>query len=330
MLIGSLFSGIGGLELGLERALGWGVAWQVESDRFCRDVLARHWPEAQRFEDVKSVSSTQLRRVDLICGGFPCQDVSGAGLGRGLRPGTRSGLWFEFARIVGELMPRWVVVENVASGASRWLCQVRADLHALEYRSRAFRLSAADVGASHLRRRIFVVGHADSDRCETTSLEPARRPGKEQPDEKRCRLLLADADSEAVRERTERKPERRTRGVREPESAVAVDLGQALADGDGFGLKARSSGGPHDRGALRRHADGRHDFPPRRGDVAGWDLWDGPQPGICRVPHGISTGVDGDEIEANDVARLRALGNAVVPACAEVIGRLIAAEESKR
>lgn len=156
-MIGSLFSGIGGLELGLEWAGLGPVSFQVEIDPFCRRVLAKHWPDATRHEDVKTVGANNLPRVDLICGGFPCQDVSSAGAGAGLKHGTRSGLWYEYLRIVSELRPARVVVENVASGAKRWLCEVRGNLHAIGYRTRAFALSAADVGAPHLRKRIFVV-----------------------------------------------------------------------------------------------------------------------------------------------------------------------------
>lgn len=159
MTIGSLFSGIGGLELGLEWA-GFGpVVWQVEQSEFCRGVLARHWPGADRsVTDVRAARS--LSAVDLICGGFPCQDVSSAGAGAGL-DGRRSGLWYEFRRVVGELRPGAVVVENVASGKSRWLCEVRSDLHALGYRTRALLLHAADVGAPHRRARIFVLALAN-------------------------------------------------------------------------------------------------------------------------------------------------------------------------
>lgn len=116
MTIGSLFAGIGGLELGLERAGLGPVVWQVEIDPYCRSVLARHWPNAVRYPDVQRVGSANLSPVDIICGGFPCQDVSGAGKGAGLAVGTRSGLWYEYRRIVAELAPRVVVAENVASG----------------------------------------------------------------------------------------------------------------------------------------------------------------------------------------------------------------------
>jgi DNA (cytosine-5)-methyltransferase 1 len=102
--VGSLFAGIGGFDLGFERA-GMRVSWQVEQDAYCRAVLARHFPDAARYEDVREVGIDNLDPVDLICGGFPCQDLSSAGRGAGI-DGARSGLWSEFARIVRELRPR--------------------------------------------------------------------------------------------------------------------------------------------------------------------------------------------------------------------------------
>ncbi len=126
--MGSLFSGVGGLELGLEQAGVGEIEWQVEIDAWCRAVLARRWPHANRsVVDVCKAGRATLPSVDLICGGFPCQDVSSAGLGEGLE-GARSGLWYEYRRIVTELRPRCVVVENVASGKGRWLCEVLGDL----------------------------------------------------------------------------------------------------------------------------------------------------------------------------------------------------------
>ena len=148
LTIGSLFSGIGGLELGLEWAGLGPVVWQVEKDPFCRLVLAKHYPEAKRFDDVCTVGANELARVALICGGFPCQDVSSAGLGAGLT-GERSGLWREFARIVAELRPGWVVVENVTSGAGRWLDTVVGELERLGYACLPLPIAASDVGAPH-------------------------------------------------------------------------------------------------------------------------------------------------------------------------------------
>lgn len=159
LTIGSLFSGIGGLELGLERAGLGPVLWQCEIDPFCRRVLSRHWPNVERLEDVHSAGASVLEPVDLICGGFPCQDVSSAGKGKGLA-GKRSGLWREFARVAGELKPRWVVVENVASGATRWVDAVSGELEQLGYEVLPLPVSAFDVGAPHMRRRVFLVAHA--------------------------------------------------------------------------------------------------------------------------------------------------------------------------
>jgi DNA (cytosine-5)-methyltransferase 1 len=156
--IGSLFSGIGGLELGLERAGLGQVVWQIEIDPARRRVLEKHWPAAKRYEDVRQ--KYELEKVDILCGGFPCQDVSDASRGRGGGiAGERSGLWKEYARVVEQIKPQWVIVENVAGAAARkWLPTVRRDLHMLGYRTRALRVDARDVGASHARPRIFVIG----------------------------------------------------------------------------------------------------------------------------------------------------------------------------
>lgn len=158
MTIGSLFSGIGGLELGLEAAGLGPVLWQVEIDPYCRSVLAQHWPDARRYEDVREVQ--KVERVEIVCGGFPCQDLSSAhssGVRTGLA-GAKSGLWVEFYRILRSSRPRCVVVENVASGANGWVDHVRNDLEQLGYESLPIPLSGADVGAPHIRPRVFVVG----------------------------------------------------------------------------------------------------------------------------------------------------------------------------
>lgn len=125
MRVGSLFSGIGGFDLAFERA-GCEIAWQVEIDDKAGAVLQKHWPNGKRLSDVKEVGKANLEPVDIITGGFPCQDLSVAGKRKGLA-GERSGLWFEFHRIVSELTPRWVVIENVPgllSGCGCFSCQV--------------------------------------------------------------------------------------------------------------------------------------------------------------------------------------------------------------
>ena len=176
MSIVSLFSGAGGLELGLERA-GFGETLaQVEIDPYCRRVLRRHWPGAMLLEDVRAAGAHNLPRARTLCGGFPCTDVSVAGERAGLE-GEESGLWREFHRIAGELRPPRIVVENVSSGARNWLPHVRRDLHLLGYRTRALLLSAFECGAPHHRRRVFVLA-ADPDRVPIRDIEqwgPGRR-----------------------------------------------------------------------------------------------------------------------------------------------------------
>ena len=163
--VGSLFSGIGGLELGLERAIpGSKTVWQVEQDPYARAVLAKHWPEARRYEDVRQVGAHNLEPVDICIGGFPCQDISKAGKREGIT-GSRSGLWTEYARIIRELRPRFVVVENVAALLNGGLDRVLGDLASLGYDAVWDCIPAAAVGAHHRRDRIFVVAYAEGLRC---------------------------------------------------------------------------------------------------------------------------------------------------------------------
>src|SRR6266699_2059797 len=126
LTVGSLFSGIGGFDLGLERA-GMEIRWQVEIDSFCQQVLAKHWPNVKRYDDVRTVGAHNLERVDVLCGGFPCQDVSCAGPRTGI-DGVRSGLWSEMVRVVRELRPRYVFMENTHGLLERGFGRVLGDL----------------------------------------------------------------------------------------------------------------------------------------------------------------------------------------------------------
>jgi len=166
MRFGSLFSGIGGLDLGLERA-GMECAWQVENDEYCQRVLAKHWPEVVRWGDIREFPPNadpaliEGLRVDAIVGGFPCQDISYAGAGAGLS-GERSGLFFEALRVVRLLRPRIVLLENVAALLTRGLDRVHGELATLGYRTESHCIPAAAVGAPHIRDRVFVIGCSDA------------------------------------------------------------------------------------------------------------------------------------------------------------------------
>jgi DNA (cytosine-5)-methyltransferase 1 len=162
MRVLDLFSGIGGFSLGLRRAGMTTVAF-CEINPFCRRVLATHWPEVPAFHDIRSLSADKLAGagigVDLIAGGFPCQDISVAGEGAGLA-GGRSRLWWEYARLIDEIRPRWAIIENVAALRSRGLDVVLGSLACLGYDAEWHVISAAAVGAPHLRERVWIVAHA--------------------------------------------------------------------------------------------------------------------------------------------------------------------------
>lgn len=162
MKIGSLFSGIEGIGLGLERAGVGTLAWACEKDEVARRVLQSHWPGLRIYDDVRKIDR-RTQPVDLICAGFPCQDLSAAGRQAGIH-GPKSGLWFEVLRVVRELKPSWVVVENVGHTWRQWVPVVRGGLFELGFASVPLQLSAAEVGAQHLRKRVFVVAHADNER----------------------------------------------------------------------------------------------------------------------------------------------------------------------
>lgn len=260
LTIGSLFSGIGGLDEGLERSGLGRVVFQCEIDPFCRRVLRKHWPDATIYEDVRSVGHGAAR-VDVLCGGFPCQDVSLAGKRAGLA-GARSGLWAEYARVVEELAPKIVVIENVLGLRTSGLPRVLADLAALGFDAEWSCLSAGELGAPHLRRRLFIVAtHPDriDVRGEPGWLERACRAGAAQPND----------DGEA----------------------------RASADADGMRKPQPQGRKPHQWGRAR---DG------------GW--W----PPVSPV-----RGVDDGIPNRSHGRRLKALGNAVVPQCAELVGTAI-------
>jgi DNA (cytosine-5)-methyltransferase 1 len=161
-----LFSGIGGFSLGLERAGMRTVAF-CEIEPYARAVLRKHWPDVPCYDDVRTLSGARLGAdgivPDVICGGFPCQDISIAGKGAGIG-GTRSGLWSEYARIIGEFRPKFVIVENVAALLGRGLADVLGDLAALGYAAEWHCIPASAVGAPHRRDRIWIVAYPESGR----------------------------------------------------------------------------------------------------------------------------------------------------------------------
>jgi DNA (cytosine-5)-methyltransferase 1 len=161
---GSLFSGIGGFDLGFERA-GIETLWQVEKDDYCRAVLCKHWPHVKKYTDIKLIDFRALERVDIVSGGFPCQDVSLAGKRKGLE-GDDSGLWFQMWEAICVLQPMFVVVENVAGLLSLGIGRVLGDLARIGYDCEWDCLPAFAFGAEHERRRIFIIAYPHKTRSQ--------------------------------------------------------------------------------------------------------------------------------------------------------------------
>ena len=157
---GSLFSGIGGFDLGFQWA-NIKMLWDVEIEPYCQKVLRKNFPDTEIFSDVREVGKHNLKPVDIISGGFPCQDISVAGKQAGIT-GTRSGLWSEFHRIIGELLPRFAVIENVPNLARLGLDRVLTNLASIGYDAEWQCISANDIGAPHLRKRIWIVAYPES------------------------------------------------------------------------------------------------------------------------------------------------------------------------
>jgi DNA (cytosine-5)-methyltransferase 1 len=159
LTFGSLFAGIGGFDLGFERA-GMECVWQCEIDNHARAVLQKQFG-VKIYDDVRTITAGNTETVDLICGGFPCQDVSVAGKRKGLA-GERSGLWFEFARIIDELEPAWVVIENVtgllSSNRGRDFAVIIQWLAERGYGVAWRVLDSQYFGVAQRRRRVFIVG----------------------------------------------------------------------------------------------------------------------------------------------------------------------------
>ena len=278
MKMGSLFSGIGGLELGLERAIpGLQTVWQVEKEPFCRSILERHWPNTKRYNDVRTIGAHNLEPVDVICAGFPCQSISVAGLKRGLEDEQKSGLWWQVHRIVSEFQSIGrqpiLVLENVANIIRVGGPDVVGSLTAIGYDIEWTIISAAQCGAPHLRRRWFGVAYPMSSRLQKQSI-----------------------DTIQTHRQTQSMLEHSSRG-----NASTNTNGQRIQE---HSIWSESVG------TARQSECGSSQTPRTRQNY--WERFP-TQSSVCRRDDGIPNRVD----------RIKALGNAVVPQCAEWVGQQI-------
>lgn len=157
MEVGSLFSGIGGIEIGFEKA-GFKTKWFIEQDEYCRRIINKAWPGKKIYEDVTTVNFKQVPKVDILTGGFPCQDISVAGKGVGIS-GERSGLWKYYLQAIRDLRPKYAVIENVSALAKRGLNIVLRDLAEAGYDAEWHCFTASQFGAPHKRERLFIIAY---------------------------------------------------------------------------------------------------------------------------------------------------------------------------
>lgn len=159
MTVLDLCSGIGGFSLGLERTGGFKTVAFCEIDPYCQKVLAKHWPGVPIHDDVRTMPKIES---DVISAGFPCQDISNAGQKAGIS-GARSGLWGRVAELVGDIRPKYVLLENVAALLNRGIDRVLGDLAEVGYDAEWHCIPASAVGAPHLRDRIWIVAYPQRD-----------------------------------------------------------------------------------------------------------------------------------------------------------------------
>jgi len=162
LTVGSLFSGIGGFDIGFEK-VGMKIIWQCENDEYASKVLKKHWPDVPNLGDIKEVDWNEVEKPDIICGGFPCQDISIAGKGKGIH-GSRSGLWWEMLKTISILRPRYAVMENVPMLTHRGLAEVVGSLSEIGYDAEWNIVSARYVGANHRRDRLFIIAYPTGSR----------------------------------------------------------------------------------------------------------------------------------------------------------------------
>ena len=350
LTVGSLFSGIGGIDLGLERTGHFRTIWFSEIDKYANRVLAKHWPDVPNLGNVKEINFEQVERPDVIVGGYPCQPFSVAGK-RGGEEDPRH-LWPECLRALRILRPRYALFENVRGHLSLGFDRVLSDLASIGFNAEWQIISAASIGAPHRRDRLFIVAYPDSSNapdggeCSNVSRQGAGggndRSGSGSDLRQECvgssRENAGDvADSAGRRfQECETKPE------------AADDIGESGADvadtegqfSDGQQNNARNSverktqqqfrngsraqfvahadlrqigGGNRGDATDRSEVFSRRDHIRRKASDASREWWE-VEPDVGRVVDGIPARVD----------RLRALGNAVVPQIAETIGYLIA------
>lgn len=318
-----LFSGIGGFSLGLERAGMETVAF-CEMDEHCQKVLKKHWPEVPIFHDVKKLKysngnfnlhrldESELRglastaSIDVICGGFPCQDISAAGQKKGIKNGDRSSLWKEFKRLIKEIKPRYAIIENVANLRNLGLNQVIKDLWSIGYGCEWHIISARSIGACHLRERIWIIAYPYEDRSQQGVSIPTKNKKESLQSGRPCQeraSSVANPNNSGRREQLRASPTQAKQFTSELRSDRHSN--KNLPDSNLPRLWKPFTSEEVAQGWWSETASRFSDW---------WKI----ESSICRMDDGLPKRLDKDRRE-----RVKQLGNSVVPQIPELIGRAI-------
>lgn len=315
LTVGSLFSGIGGLELGLEKTNYFKTVYQVENNPYATKILEKHWPGVRRYGDIKEIK--ELPYTDVICGGFPCQDLSCANpRGKGLQ-GEKSGLWREMLRVIRMVRPRYVLVENVP--ALRWngMDTVLGDIASVGYDAEWQTIPASALGAWHRRDRVFIVAYAAGRGGQGIFRPDAWRRARERALAE-CSPLAADTDNK--RQPQQKGSEQKIRKRTADSNKIAADVDHIQAgQQEPVSMRSVSTEPPGD-GAKGPLADAMRErlqrqlCGPQAADSDGYSFnaWD-VEPDVVRLVHGATHRMD----------RITCLGNSVVPQVAQIVGYMI-------
>ena len=314
LTVGSLFSGIGGFDLGLERA-GMKVIWQSEIDPFACKVLKKHWPEVPNYGDIKQIDWATVPRPDVICGGYPCQPFSTAGKRRGTDDPRHLWPWVRTA--ISELRPRYAILENVRGHLTMGALQVLGEITELGYDAEWRIVSAAGVGAPHRRDRLIIVAYPANQRQQSGENESQSEFDRLGDDE--AQLGGVTANNSRIQGTAELAD---TKGKQGNGGQPRSDHEEPRKEGLQKQIGTSGTNVADTKGSSRRSKE-PHGLRPRvwqttelreplsAGATIG-DWWK-VEPDVGRVADGVPNRVD----------KLRGLGNAIVPQVAELVGALV-------
>jgi len=311
-----LFSGIGGFSFGLEKTGRFETKKFCEMNSYCRKVLKRHWPNTEIHDDIQTLT-VKPRTFDVVCGGFPCQDISYAGKGAGLA-GERSGLWYEMCRVIKEANPSWVIAENVSALRSRGLDEVLRSLDEIGYNAQWHCIPASAVGAPHKRDRIWILAYPNHERNNTQrhtidgGWEKSTENGENQLLDRSggCSETMGNSNSGSLQNIFHENSKERSREITSTGEIYSCNSSSIRPTDLADCIQQRLERYTGNEKAIWRSESDRSTSTESLCSGEHPSGWWVSEPGVGRVVNGIPNRVD----------RIKCLGNAIVPQIAEILG----------